>query len=54
LGFRNHLCRHHLLTFQAKSFQLTACASIASLSAQQLRRAADIKDQVQTLETELA
>jgi hypothetical protein len=28
-------------------------ASIASLSARQLRRAADIKDQVQTLETEL-
>ena len=42
------------LTFQAESFLLDAMsASITSLSAQQLRHAADLKEKIQSLQNEL-
>ena len=45
---------NRLLTFYARSFLLDRMSSsITSLTAQQLRRAADIKDKIQSLEKEL-
>ena len=45
---------NRLLTFYARSFLLDGMSSsITNLSAQQLRRAADIKDKIKSLENEL-
>ena len=45
---------NRLLTFYARSFLLDGMSSsIANLSAQQLRRAANIKEKIQSLENEL-